>query len=463
MKRFTLNKWRVHVRRNWIIFAVLGGFVVWGVIALCVEKFGSGGYGDAFGPVTGLATATALIFAMLALKLQRKELRAQRLELGLHRDEFRHQTGALRDQSAQTEKHVVEAQKATEVMAKQSEHTHRLAEEFKRSADFQQTLVEDSHRRQEADRRLRYLADLGAGLDVVLEVLGVAEDAAHDDRESKANNWSEYDRYVDELVRVRGGIEDELDSTRSDPDSGPHENFDLNSHLQTARRVHRDIKLRQKEASRRVVHSSSAQVEPTPALVQEIIHEANSLLEQMMNVPASDGRIFRGGLGLPTERRKARSLLEISEQKLVELKTARWSQDVRLPHSPRYDVVKAFKALARWKKALREYRAACHDLQQTDQHESHPSAIQCREFVAMAEGLAGRVLSLSPPQHANDAAFDIESKQLRLWAIRKLDEARTAWDAHTSHQTASNLQVADWLADFRALEQRVERLEGLRP
>lgn len=62
---------------------VLGGFVVWMVFAGCVGLFTKGGaglgaFGDSFGPLTGFATALALLMAMRSIQLQRNEMTEDR-------------------------------------------------------------------------------------------------------------------------------------------------------------------------------------------------------------------------------------------------------------------------------------------------------------------------------------------------------------------------------------------------
>ena len=82
--------------QGWTIRQLLGTaggvFALWAVLILAAgrspDPYTLGTFGDAFGPITGLATAMALVFAFWSVRLQHEELVETRKEMTLQRAEL---------------------------------------------------------------------------------------------------------------------------------------------------------------------------------------------------------------------------------------------------------------------------------------------------------------------------------------------------------------------------------------
>lgn len=74
-------------------------FVLWALVVGAHETFGSGTFGDAFGPLTGLCTALALCLAFASVHYQALELAATREEMRRQRAEAKQQRETLEKQS----------------------------------------------------------------------------------------------------------------------------------------------------------------------------------------------------------------------------------------------------------------------------------------------------------------------------------------------------------------------------
>lgn len=93
---------------NWLVrrpilalaaLAVVGllALVGWGAFAVD-ERFGTGAFGDSFGPVAALFNGLAFAAAIVAIVIQRHELELQRAEMRLSREEMRAQRAEMAEQ-----------------------------------------------------------------------------------------------------------------------------------------------------------------------------------------------------------------------------------------------------------------------------------------------------------------------------------------------------------------------------
>lgn len=110
----------------WIRYAARGAFTAWtvvfvvGAVALYygkADKFGA--FGDAFGVVTGLLTALALLASVRSISLQRDELAATRQEMALQRQEMAEQRGVMEASRQVAESQLSEMQRSRDVARQQ--------------------------------------------------------------------------------------------------------------------------------------------------------------------------------------------------------------------------------------------------------------------------------------------------------------------------------------------------------
>ncbi len=148
---------------------VVAACAVWPAIVLGVtrpseaglEEFGQ--FGDAFAPVTGLASALAFVAATVAVLLQSKELALQRRELQLTRDEMRQQREAAQQQAVALEGQIEVQERLAaaqeQLAAAQRDDTAAAASSAARSAEIQSFEIMLRLLEYEAQLKALYLGD----------------------------------------------------------------------------------------------------------------------------------------------------------------------------------------------------------------------------------------------------------------------------------------------------------------